>query len=223
MSYEAVGTGLAVGLLLIVLASALLARLWGDAQDEPEEHRWNLVRVIRGEDGSRYLTRIELTPPTPCGQLFLHLFHRPDKDPHHHDHPWDFRTFPLMTYHERTLRPDGLEQGNRVRPWRWHQRPASYAHSVVDWPMRQWRVPLVTIVWRAETEQRWAFVVPAALRPQMEATLCRRVRVLGTFGTTGERPPPMLRVWWRDYLAWREREARLETIRNAVVGAGGVP
>lgn len=50
-------------------------------------------------EGARdpYMTRIWL------GRLRLHIFHRPDEGEDHHDHPWDFWTFPLTPYVESVV------------------------------------------------------------------------------------------------------------------------
>lgn len=55
------------------------------------------------EDGAvvKYMTRIWV------GRLRLHIFHRGDRDLDHHDHPWDFWTFPFTSYVEEVAVPIG--------------------------------------------------------------------------------------------------------------------
>ena len=90
-----------------------------------------------------YLTRLV------WGQVRVHVFHRGDKDPDLHDHPWGFWTFPLVSYVEEALLPvphgslkrDGQQaprQGREhyvqrrvVERFRWHYREATFAHRVL--------------------------------------------------------------------------------------------
>lgn len=99
---------------------------------------------IYGKSGSRetpYLTRLVI------GSLRLHVFWRGDEDPHPHNHPWDFWTFPLVSYFEEVVelapyegfywRNERLSEGapytrQRLVPaWRWHKRPAETLHRVL--------------------------------------------------------------------------------------------
>lgn len=102
---------------------------------------WN---TIYGMDGSPYMTRAWI------GRLRFHIFHRGDLDPDHHDHPWDFTTFPLTSYVEEVAVPIGkfvhkdsasgkLTVGPRewrtkrvlVHAFRPHFRPATHMHRVL--------------------------------------------------------------------------------------------
>ena len=55
------------------------------------------------------------------GRLRMHIFHRGDKDPDCHDHPWDFVTFPLTSYVEEVLHPirDTIAEGEEPKPPRY--------------------------------------------------------------------------------------------------------
>lgn len=53
--------------------------------------------------GQSYLTRIKLSPKIKGYRLMLHIFWEGDPDPDCHDHPWDFYTFPLVSYDEEVL------------------------------------------------------------------------------------------------------------------------
>ena len=88
------------------------------------------------------------------GTLRLHYFFRGDDDRAFHDHPWPFITFPLSTYHEVVFNPqlgDGVPYVNTVRRWRFHYRPSSYRHRVLD------RLPFWTIVISGPYERHWGF------------------------------------------------------------------
>jgi len=97
---------------------------------------------VDGEHATPYMTRYWI------GRLRLHIFHRGDADPDCHDHPWDFWTFPLVSYVEEYLHtvPEGKTEHwcnkvyrageryvrkNSVEALKWHYRPASFAHRVL--------------------------------------------------------------------------------------------
>ncbi|PZR89749.1 MAG: hypothetical protein DI537_20310 [Stutzerimonas stutzeri] len=86
---------------------------------------WNTIHRL--ETGDRYMTRFWI------GRLRLHIFHRGDEDPDPHDHPWDFWTFPLVSYVEEVTVPS--ERGHQrytsiVPAWHWNFRPATHTHRV---------------------------------------------------------------------------------------------
>lgn len=138
-----------------------------------------IVKRVYGRDRQHstcYLTRVKLTPQTRWGQLYFHWFHRGDLDRDFHDHPYDFWTFPLRTYHERVLDlTTGEDRWNVVRRFRWHFRPAEYTHiqlgasryCQVAITLNSERVPFknnlggptVTFVWRKPTRRPWGFQV----------------------------------------------------------------
>jgi hypothetical protein len=62
---------------------------------------WGISRIMgaEGDHETVYMTRIWMGP------LRFHIFHRGDQDPDCHDHPWDFWTFPLVSYVEEVLHP----------------------------------------------------------------------------------------------------------------------
>tara|TARA_R110000796_G_scaffold41118_2_gene101486 strand:+ start:5046 stop:5621 length:576 start_codon:yes stop_codon:yes gene_type:complete len=95
-------------------------------------------------DGVDYMTRIWV------GRLRLHIFHRGEVGEDHHDHPWDFWTFPFTSYVEEVLEPiretlaytpDGTpitdikpryyKRTQVVKAWRLHKRPAEHSHRVL--------------------------------------------------------------------------------------------
>lgn len=91
--------------------------------------------------GRVYMTR------TALGPLRLHVFHRGDDAPDCHDHPWDFWTFPLVSYVEEVVDPtatqavrDGpislvdpaaIVEVRLVRAFRLHHRRAEHTHRVL--------------------------------------------------------------------------------------------
>jgi len=122
-----------------------------------------------GQHSTCYLTRIKLTPKTWWGQLYFHVFHRGDLDRDFHDHPYDFWTFPLVTYYEDVLdHATGRSTLNEVKAFRWHFRPAEYTHiqlgAVTGFKSK---VPLqdlfggwtATFLWRKPTRRMWGFWV----------------------------------------------------------------
>lgn len=118
------------------------------------------LSVFTGNSSGRYLTRLHL----PRGYK-LHVFHRGDADPDPHDHPWDFRTFPLTGYYEEVWVPDPHQPGQLsksiqyVRPWRWHSRRAEHTHRVLGKQARftPGKQRIITLV-RVDPERReWGF------------------------------------------------------------------
>lgn len=117
----------------------------------------NIYEGHRRNDQGVYMTRIVLTPKTPWGQLYLHIFHRADGDRDFHDHPKSFYTFPLnQGYQEDVFDPK--QQCHRLQcvPRRhWTYRPATHAHRVVTTDNGHW--PLVTLVWMCSKQRAWGF------------------------------------------------------------------
>lgn len=143
----------------------------------PQRWWWPVVRIYGGPEGqarrSLYLTRVLVTPPTPWGQLYLHIFHRSDNDRDPHDHPFGFWTLPVndsyieeVYIHERL---DGIPDGDPawdhahkpcfiemlVPRLRWSWRPATHTHRVDRPASGKW--PLITLIWRRPTERSWGF------------------------------------------------------------------
>ena len=140
------------------------------------------LHTIYGDDDGRrtpYMTRAWV------GRLRLHIFHRGDADPDHHDHPWDFWTFPLTSYVEEVvdhdvaalarsagfspaIKPDAPVFARRVvRAFRLQHRPATYCHRVIGRYAGYWSVDtgpvtddrkIITIVWRGRSGRRWGFL-----------------------------------------------------------------
>ena len=101
-----------------------------------------MIKRIYGKHGQHrtcYLTRVKLTPKTRWGRIYLHFFHRGDFDRDPHDHPYDFWTFPFRTYFEDVFDPaTGRTTRNAVKAWRWHFRPAEYAHTQLGAARYEW-------------------------------------------------------------------------------------
>lgn len=120
----------------------------------------NFVERIYGREGETrtfYLLRIKLTPGTPYGGLYLHIFYRGDLDPHPHDHPWKFWTFPLVGYNEEIYDPaTGESQMNRVHRFHLQFRPAIHTHRVLS-AIGDHKI--VTLVWHGPKERSWGFWV----------------------------------------------------------------
>lgn len=128
-----------------------------------------------GEHDTPYLTRLCI------GRLRLHIFHRGDADEDHHNHPWNFWTFPLTTYVEDVAknRPGSryasyICERKVVKAFRLHFRPAEYTHRVIGKFHRysEYGIPItlddvmwgakpqkiITLVWRGKGEQDWGFL-----------------------------------------------------------------
>jgi len=132
------------------------------------------VNTIYSPEGEAYMTRLWL------GRLRLHIFHTGDLDQDHHDHPWDFWTFPLVPYVEEGVYPvgaainadgkmiDGSTKYGTFRQivpaWRWSYRPATHCHRVLgkQAPDSNWPIPvpgkIVTIIWRGKEGRQWGFL-----------------------------------------------------------------
>ena len=116
-----------------------------------------------GNDGSLFLLRLKLTPKTRWGRLFLHVFMRGDQDPEPHDHPWDFWTFPLVTYKEEYIDVEDCQRYGAfdlktrfVRRFHLHHRVAEHVHRVLD-PLG--RLPIISLVWHGPRKRAWGFWV----------------------------------------------------------------
>lgn len=134
---------------------------------------WFGRNTIYAPDGSAYMTR------TWIGRLRMHVFHRGDLDPDCHDHPWDFWTFPLVSYVEEIdtslVNDDGSPTRLRqiVPAWRLTYRPAEHCHrvlgryvpNVTELTMDGETVSpsydsgkIVTIIWRGKERRKWGFL-----------------------------------------------------------------
>jgi hypothetical protein len=80
-----------------------------------------MVREIRGEDGSLYLSRYRIFGWMPGSQrkypfsIYLHRFHRPDLDDAPHSHPWKWAWSLILAggYTELKLLPGEFYGQNR--------------------------------------------------------------------------------------------------------------
>ncbi|EHK56922.1 hypothetical protein [Allomesorhizobium alhagi] len=126
-------------------------------------------RTIYGADGEHwtpYLTQFRI------GRLHLHIFHRGDADPDAHDHPWDFWTFPLVSYVEEVWDAERREKSyRRVERFRLHARNAEFTHRVIgraakvvspadsellgEWATEPGKI--ITIVWKGPDRRKWGF------------------------------------------------------------------
>lgn len=146
-----------------------------------------LVERIYGRDGEHwtlYLWRLKLTPNTPWGGLYFHVFLRGDQDPDLHDHPWNFVTFPLTSYWEEYwVGGEGLKRyaARRVKAFRFHWRSAEYAHRVLgrDWVYGpeairvgvQHQGWIFTFIWHSSKKRSWGFWVDEKWVPWREYIL----------------------------------------------------
>lgn len=116
-----------------------------------------------GSEEDPYLTRWIV------GRLRLHKFHRPDGDKAPHDHPWDFWTFPLVSYVEEVFDPQtGKTIVHVVERFKVHYRPAVHCHRILGkWSGLDQRHgykgplptvgPIWTIVWTGPVIRKWGF------------------------------------------------------------------
>lgn len=100
----------------------------------------------------------------------IHIFHRGDEDPDHHDHPFDFTTFPLTSYVEEVRDGAGVYM-RVVRAFRIHRRDAEFAHRVIGpWSGETYvkygerrELPttrsgkIITLVWYSDLRREWGF------------------------------------------------------------------
>ncbi len=126
--------------------------------------------TIVNERDEPYMTRYWI------GRLRLHIFHRGDPDDCH-DHPGDFRTFPLTSYVEEVVMPNRYvgepefeTHAQVVRAFRLHFRPAEHTHRVLGrWNgQRPATIPnadsivapgkVITIVWWGKKRRKWGFL-----------------------------------------------------------------
>lgn len=139
---------------------ARLCALYCRLGEDPRCWWWPIARIFGGPgQNTCYMTRTKLTPETPWGQVYLHVFHREDLDRDPHDHPFDFWTLPLNMGYSEDVYSSGSEcfTRQRVPHFRWSFRPAEHTHRVVDTDSGGW--PLVTLVWRKRSRRKWGFWV----------------------------------------------------------------
>lgn len=113
-----------------------------------------------GRQGTAYMSRVHLSE-----NYKLQFFHRGDEDPDPHDHPWDFWTFPFVSYYEEWWRPSGVDgklapEIRKVRAFRWHFRRAEHLHRVLGTepyfdPDKRQRI--VTLMRRDTKRREWGF------------------------------------------------------------------
>ena len=129
---------------------------------------WAGRSKIYGGDNTPYMIRYWV------GRLRFHIFYRGDTDPDHHDHPWDFVTFPFTTYVEEVITTDNggnyVVKASLVKAWRFHSRPAWYCHRVLgayghtefadgkEYHFIEPGKKIYTLVWRSKLWRQWGFL-----------------------------------------------------------------
>lgn len=120
---------------------------------------WCPIVNIYGGAGHEevYMRRFILSPKLPRGQLYLHVFFRPDQDRDPHDHPFPFWTLPLnQGYIEEVYNSrKHCFSAIFVPPLKWSHRAAKHTHRITA--TQTGHFPLVTLVWRGNTERTWGF------------------------------------------------------------------
>lgn len=109
--------------------------------------KWAPIQFMNG-NGVWWFTRLKLTPKLPCGQLFLHVMHKPEPFAEMHDHGYDYWTFPLWDYVEYMPSIFGW-RSLVVRAWRWHWRPACHTHRI--------GTAGVSIFWAGPKKREWGY------------------------------------------------------------------
>jgi hypothetical protein len=155
-------------------------------------------RSVLGGEGSRnpdvYMVRYWFGP------FRLHIMHRGDAGGCPHDHPWWFITFPLTSYVEEILVEKTAHVGtapylekelNYVKAFRFHFRPAHYAHRILGPYTADPELFLDgTVYWSGITD-----VELAELRSIYPKTYGRNIRTLVLRGSV---------KWsWGFYLDWK--------------------
>lgn len=142
------------------------------------DHRFGYEQDRVHIGGKPYLDRFVVHLGGP--HIRLHRFWRGDDDRAVHDHPWDFWTFPLTTYVERTETFDRF-----VKRFRWHFRPAEYRHYVIGPYRRNWWGDCYGPYWMARNDKRpfWTIVLAKQKRNKW-----------------GFWPDPQTFIYWRDWI-----------------------
>ena len=125
--------------------------------------RWGLLSGIDiGADGDPYLDRLRLFE-TPWCAVFLHHIHRPDRDPHPHDHPWAFWSLVLAGDYTECTWPDKRNPGYsnvRVRPrWSLHRMNRDAAHLITRISRPLWTL---VVTGPSAGSESWGFWVPVS-------------------------------------------------------------
>ncbi len=123
--------------------------------------RWTEVRP-EGEQADPYLTRLHIVQ-TPWFSVMVHWLWRPDPQPHMHDHPVSFWTFPLRGWYAQET-PSGLQFVTR---WRGRvMRAQADCHRIVALARR----PTVTLVVAGPVVRAWGFHTPGGWIPWRQYT-----------------------------------------------------
>lgn len=125
----------------------------------PWKLKWGLWQNIRDLDGSLKLTRVKLTPATPWGQLYVHIFHKTEANMPLHDHAYDYWTLPFTDYVERVKVATGTAL-QFVPAWRITHRPAEHAHVVIGPCERGRGFPFCTLFWQGPQRRKWGLFTP---------------------------------------------------------------
>lgn len=122
--------------------------------------RWAFLEPLDiGAEGDPYLDRLRLVQ-TPLFGIYLHHIHRPDKDPHPHDHPWGFWSLILAGSYRERIWPGKENPGrslvrNRAR-WSAARLGRDAAHLITGISG-----PLWTLVLVGPRRGEWGFWTPA--------------------------------------------------------------
>lgn len=112
--------------------------------------------LVPHSDGRKYLERwfiyLGIT-------IRFHLFHSGDDDRAPHCHPWPFITFPLRSYREKVFTITNGGSSTRidlqtVKRFRFHYRPATYRHIVLEPTDGKRTITLVVTGWK---QRSWGF------------------------------------------------------------------
>lgn len=142
----------------IDLGTALLAIQKWTAQRDKNDLLYTYT--IFGFDQSPYLTRT-LFPRVGDVRPILHYIHRPDADPHLHNHPWKTAEFVVLTggYTEERL-VDGRPVERTLRPGDSNRLDAETFHRVSSIEPDTWTFGIV-----GERVQTWGFLVDGEIVP----------------------------------------------------------
>lgn len=129
--------------------------------------RWGIERSTLIVAGEKYMDRYILYVAGFTARL--HKFWRGDDDRAPHDHPWNFWTFPLVTYEEKLPieQSEGWYEYRQVKAFRFHYRAAEFQHIVCgrrpifegddDVLGREDARPFWTLVFTGRRKRLWGF------------------------------------------------------------------
>lgn len=142
--------------------------------------RFLMVREIRGEDGSLYLSRYRIMGWMPGSttkwplSIYLHHFHRPDLDEAQHNHPWKWSFSLVLSGGYTETRFDSIYNdttySRRLRPFRLNWISHATYHNVTALHGKQsW-----TLFFAGPKATSWGFYVPGRGHVEWRARLAER-------------------------------------------------